>query len=272
MEANPANPPVNGGDDGRDTPAMEKLKEANPALLAIAIATPVGVTYVVLRICYFQFYSKLGLQPEDVGLGRAEILAQAIGGPIILAIVFALVAFLFGLWYGLLLGSYKLIFAGVASLFSDKSRQDLQRDFEARTNWIVSPLRRYLPWIAAVLGVLGAIVVLAGIASTKANEVVDKGRGTDGSVIDLAVFRLPILDVRAQPVRLRSSTPKSLPAELRRSHCLMLIGTHDSKYVLFDVRTKRVWRVSTGSTNAKVTRAADKKLRFCVDQRSDKVK
>jgi hypothetical protein len=243
---------------------MEKLKKANPVVLAIAIATPVGVTYVILRICYFQFYSVLGLQPEDVGLGRAEILAQAIGGPIILAIVFALLVFGFVLFYFFCFTGYMLVLAVVASFFTHTSRQELDKQVRQWANRVISPARKFLPWIAAVVAVLAVIVLLAGLAHSKGKEVIDKGRGTDGEVIDLGVFRLPILDVRAQPVRLRSSTPKSLPAELRRNHCLMLIGTHDSKYVLFDVRTKRVWRVSTSSTNAKVTRAADKNLRFCV--------
>jgi hypothetical protein len=104
--------------------------------------------YALLRVAYMRFYAPFGLSPDDLGLGYAQLLAQAaIGVILLLAAAGLVIALLVGLyvkvltWIGL---------AHLVELFSDRLRR-----------WIWS---RGFQRALAVVGILVAILVAAGCA------------------------------------------------------------------------------------------------------------
>jgi hypothetical protein len=46
-----------------------------------------AILYVILRLAYVQFYHKIGVSPEEVGLGRTELLSQALTGPVAIVVL-----------------------------------------------------------------------------------------------------------------------------------------------------------------------------------------
>lgn len=46
-----------------------------------------GVTHAALRLVYLQFYGPLGITPEEVGLGRTEMVLQTLAGPAVVVLV-----------------------------------------------------------------------------------------------------------------------------------------------------------------------------------------
>ena len=74
------------------------LTHAKTALALLAL-----LTYAVLRVVYGRFYGAFGLSPDDLGLGYAELLAQAALAMAALVVVQAfVVTFLVVLWIGML--------------------------------------------------------------------------------------------------------------------------------------------------------------------------
>jgi membrane-associated HD superfamily phosphohydrolase len=70
-------------DAGRTDSLMGLLKN----IAAIAGITS-AVVYAFLWLAYYQFYSNFAISPEEVGLGKTELLSQALVGPVILFGIF----------------------------------------------------------------------------------------------------------------------------------------------------------------------------------------
>ncbi len=69
----------------------------------VAITGGLGlVLYGVLRLAYSMFYANLGLRPEDVGFGYAEILSQSLAGLVVMLLLFLGMSLIPVFFYGLL--------------------------------------------------------------------------------------------------------------------------------------------------------------------------
>jgi hypothetical protein len=65
---------------------IARIEAAGKALLPI-FGVLTAITYAALRAAYSQFYDHFGILPEEVGFGKAELLSQALAGPLIVFIV-----------------------------------------------------------------------------------------------------------------------------------------------------------------------------------------
>src|SRR5262245_35562964 len=67
-------------------PPLEQLASTLNTIVP-ALAGAAAVMYAVVRLFYGQFYATLGATPEMVGLGRTELLTQALIGPAMVVLV-----------------------------------------------------------------------------------------------------------------------------------------------------------------------------------------
>lgn len=105
--------------------------------LASAVTALGLLFYAALRIGYSVFYAPLGLQPEDVGLGYADILAQSLVGLILAAL---LVVYFGGTVFGL---------------------AEYARDTAENYDKILDSLRSVLPRYGATALVTAACIAIA---------------------------------------------------------------------------------------------------------------
>jgi hypothetical protein len=66
-------------------------------------------TYGVLRLVYLHFYYVFSVAPEEVGLGKTELLSQALVGPILVLLIAAIVSLFMEISSSLAVRSFKTL-------------------------------------------------------------------------------------------------------------------------------------------------------------------
>jgi len=74
----------------RQPRGLARFADANPVVVVSSIG---AVAYFVARAAQTSFYSKFGVEPEDVGLGYAQTLSRAAPGLLALTVVVGAIAF-----------------------------------------------------------------------------------------------------------------------------------------------------------------------------------
>jgi hypothetical protein len=251
---------------------------------AAAIGVLGAITYTLLRAASDQFYAPLGLSPEDVGLGQAELLGRALGA-FLLPLIFAVL--LLALWaevvglrefgravdkaqrgrFGaavsvagvlLLVVMITAPAVGVALLVVPVLGFGI---FGLWHTSMSAGLVRVVGVVVALLAVLGtALLVLAAQSST---DHVRDGRG----LIGLDRFALPweasVVELRwlggpqSQPTaELMSGPPDELP-------CAVYLGAHDGFVVLVNPRVDTTVRLPAGGVTLTTFTATDDEYPVC---------
>lgn len=194
-----------------------------------------GVFYAVLRLAYVQFYSKLGLLPEEVGIGRTEILSQAIVGPIVVGV------------------TYSVFLAALLSVTLLIMR--------------VLTWRTLLQWggLALATAFLATFALIYVQADHVATSVVEDGKSVRTIFLDLRLVRVPLLDVRALPVSVEWKDPDNVPLALRDgTDCMFYVGQGDDTAILYSVKTRRAIRFRVTDAVILTSRTPDQLPRECM--------
>jgi hypothetical protein len=169
--------------------------------------------YVVLRTAYGQFYAAVGLEPEDVGLGRNELLAQAITGPVVYIIVYSGFAF------------------GVAWLI-----------FEVCARRPIS-LRIVAGFAAVVVaGTLVLTIVALFVDAHRLSVHIVDGEAARHSYLRLGWIQIPMLQIWAIPVDIEWIGTDPMPDTLVDTSCMFYLGEANDVGVLYDVRNQHALR------------------------------
>lgn len=169
--------------------------------------------YVFLRIAYVQFYARAGIDPEDVGIGRAELLSQAIAGPLIVIAGF---------------GMYLLALYVVTA--RPWRSPNPGRSLFVATCW------------ASAASLLYTLVLLFWSANNLADDL-ENGDAARLSYIPIPFVNVPILEIWALPMRLEWPDKGKQPEILSSgTDCMLYLGDHDGVAVVYDVKTQSAIR------------------------------
>ncbi len=207
----PATPAGNPSPKSEPTHGAASL-QAYVGLASVGLAVIAAVLYLFLRFAYLQFYGIFGLTPEQVGLGRIELLSQALTGPLVL-ILLQLRWFLLVVLVALIL----------AAMFKWK-------------DVAVTTLASSVATILVMTGVTG--VAMVNDAVDLAHDVVDKGTSVEQRLRYVGELNVPTLQVRAQTVAVEWLDER-LPQVLKtRPECLLFLGQSSDQVHLYNVHSK----------------------------------
>ncbi|ONI71665.1 hypothetical protein BWI15_16035 [Kribbella sp. ALI-6-A] len=217
--------PIAGRRDLRTTPPASGTRISLRALLEAGGAAA-AVLYVILSVYYDRFYSRLGIEPGDVGLDRTAIISRAVGGVIALAATLIAV----GVIYSQLLLVY--------SYFMQRLGQHLLRRTTPNAEADIELIRRRSPLLgtlvaatlierpsmsvgrkrSALLAGLFAVPFLGLVLFTTWSTVNDAARAAaSGQVVRPFTFLgLRVLDIESRPCTANwLGTATTQPAALR---------------------------------------------------------
>jgi hypothetical protein len=196
-------------------------------LLAVVTASGLA-TYGLLRVSYATFYGRFDVEPEEVGLGQTQILAQtglAMFVYVLIIAVYGVVAFL----------AFKAL--GLRSIRVEPNAPFWRRVMAFTTGpyWIIL--------VPTVIYVASLVFLGLHAQARAAADQVERGE-----TVRLPAWRVlqPPLHVVAIPVTLTTLGEDELPAELT-SPSLRYLGQAGGVLVLYDWKAERVIRVPANS-------------------------
>ena len=250
-------------------PPSPSAKLLDQLKLFLAVFTALGVVaYGILRLAYLQFYSQFKAIPEEAGLGKAELLGQALVGPIVLALVVCvlIVAVLF------IVTAANILYAAALSaglgrpvkwaceqlLQSHPKRDELLKRLDeilalpSFREWLLWVRRSWLRLASGALAISVVLIIVAMFmfANTSAEDVMTgRHQSLQGQYAAIGSFSLPLLEVRALPADVEwtgadESEPSSIPFA---GDCLMYLGETEDRLLLYDALHSRTLRVSRDS-------------------------
>jgi hypothetical protein len=236
-----------------------------------ALLTAAGVVlYGMLNTAYSLFYGRIGVNPEDVGLGYAATISRSTGFVVIVVCVSALVL-LPALWAYILNRQWRRIAeegaevnrraaqvileqAGGAQALKEAAKSD-----EASADYLLEAVGQHmaaareaeasrerprhsqrLPLLAILILLLVLMPLAPLLAYPRANEV---RRGQEVSPV--RVFGITVLAVRAShaAVRATGKPGETVAIDYLRSRDLLYLGRTDGTIVLYDSRSDEVIHV-----------------------------
>jgi hypothetical protein len=210
------------------SPIVEALKNA-----ALILGVLAAIAYGVLRTAYVQYYQEFRVLPEQAGLGKSELLTQALVGPVILLAFMSLVALL----------------VAVASAAIWVGREHRKNELAPRLNSSEGRLSakrkiRHLFWPVLLGGVLFAVLVLAAallyFANSSADRAIHNHEALLGRYVGLGPYSIPLLDVRALPTDVEWVGSATAPTIITRAGaCMMYLGETTDTVLLWDAMDNR---------------------------------
>jgi len=250
-----------------------------------AVLTVIGlITYGILRAVYGLFYARLGVAPEEVGLGYVDTLEQSVVGLVIVALISA-AGGLIALWVSFVLGR-KLFAIGhhfgarlqawsylgltflapmVLLALSVKYRSleilvaivplwifMLSRGYAAARNGTPTEedvtLRVFVRQRQRFIPFFVASVVRPLLITTPLYAWVLGTDAREGRSVEGLSWVLPILTLRAERAEVAwAGSPPPLWFTSVSGHCLMYLGQSNGVTVLYDVRSRSSIRAPTVS-------------------------
>jgi hypothetical protein len=198
-----------------------------------------AVAYVALRFAYTRFYDTLGVAPEDLGLGKIDLLVRSVG----LVVTFALAGVLLlevAAFAFVLITPVLLVLKGVSK---DRKRP------EQGTSTVRSrrrPAWAGRGWKAGAVASVALVAVLVTVLGPGAARRVEQGKA----------YRDWTVPWRADPaiVRWLHQPPGGDPLSGR---CVMYLGQANGIAVLYDVRSHQVVRVPSSEVVILINTSAD---------------
>jgi hypothetical protein len=206
------------------SPVVQALKNA-----ALILGVMAAIAYGVLRIAYVQYYQEFRVLPEQAGLGKTELLTQALVGPVILLALMSLVVLL----------------VAVPSAAIRVSREHRKNEHAPRLNSREGRLSaqrkiRRLFWPVLLGGILFAFLVLVAALLYFANGSADRAihkphEALLGRYVGLGPYSIPLLDVRALPTDVEWVGSGTAPTIITRAGaCMMYLGGTTDTVLLWD--------------------------------------
>ncbi|HEX9774710.1 MAG TPA: hypothetical protein VGB83_03910 [Actinomycetota bacterium] len=256
---------------------VARVKEYTALLAGLSV-----VFYAALRMVYVSFYSRFGLVPEEVGLGKAEILAQAAAGPIVLVAFISLLVFAVVWVYVVFLpmsistslrsmmrslrieqadlerarSQFEQQWLGKTRLGKSLFEMSARIATEGRRTTVRQELTKSIRPIAVFSLVVGSVLAFA-ILPLRAIELADglTIRGEPIHVTSGTVGPLPMLQVRAEPVEVVA--PDGSTEAAFASECLVYLGEAEDRIMVYDVRDAVLLRIPSGDVVTRVRTGAE---------------
>lgn len=236
--------------------------------LSVAGAVAV-VFYAILRLAYVQFYLPLGLRPEDVGLGKTELLTQALVGPavffvllvlaVIVVLALALVWLVWNMFYvEAIFRLLKPLFAKWPKLTSRWQQRSVKQQLRRASRQM---RRFFVPLVVVItLASFGWTAYMLYNNAERAGERVKRGQNVHNVAVRIGPVRIPLLEVRAAPVTVYWKS-KEVPTYFDDAPvgCLMYIGESGEKVILFNVLDDSVVRFGAGDAVFSISEHGDLK-------------
>jgi len=178
-----------------------------------------------------------GVEPEDVGIGKMELLSQALSGPAFFVAIFAIFY-----WITIV---FLIILSRVSYIPVHRNRD---RRFHVR---LKRPPRKERPVpVIPVIGILIGILLIMVFgrmfwcAKILASNTIKYGVSAQPPEVEIPVMniRVPLMQIRALPFRLESMNNGTIPAALAATDCMLYLGQRDSIAVVYDVKKQQVIR------------------------------
>jgi hypothetical protein len=208
-------------------------------LVAGLTSVGVAVAYVALRLAYTRFYDTLGVAPEDLGLGKVDLLVRSAG----LVVLFALTGVVL-----LEVAASVVVPIAIALVFFKGMRKDTKKPEQGTP--AAGPRRRPAWtarwWKAGAAISVALVVVLVTVTAPSVARHVEQGKA----------YRDWTLPWRADPATVRwlRQPPAGDPLSGR---CVMYLGQANGIAVLYDVRSRRVVRVPSSEVVILIETSAD---------------
>lgn len=250
---------------------------ANKEVIGLLVVFVPAISYSLLYVAYFQFYSFFGLRPADVGLDRTRLLQESLLGPF----VFPLGVLVVHWQPALLLLVALAVMSAIGGVGNGLGSAALR---EAPAG---AALGLIVIWAASAVYGYGYLVVES---NRLGREVFEQGRVLPSLVLSdpSSGLYMPLIDVQALSARVTapdgqdlhlvtspssastptspstatsatasptpapsvaSTTAASAPADTTvakerfSADCLIYLGRTETTYVLFDVRYEKVVRI-----------------------------
>jgi hypothetical protein len=173
--------------------------------------------YIVLRESYVIFYSRFGVDPEDVGLGYVQVLTQvATGSLLILAFIVSQAVAYFWLY-----------------------KRDPQESSTGRTRFLI---------LGQVLGMVLLIIALSFSTAFRLSSHVRSGSAIAPTGFDLSAFVNNILAVRVPQVQVYWADERATSAaRWSGARSLMYLGQASGVSVFYDPARRETLRLPSGS-------------------------
>lgn len=208
-------------------------------LVAGLASVGVAVAYVALRLAYTRFYDALGVAPEDLGLGKVDLLARSAG--LVVAVALAGV-------FLLEVAAFVAIPIATALVFFKRAPEDTGKPEQSTS---AAGPRRRPAWVrrwwkvGAAISVALVVVPITLLAPRVARQV-EQGKA----------YRDWTVPWRADPATVRwlRQPPAGDPLSGR---CVMYLGQANGIAVLYDVRSRRVVRIPSSEVVILIDTSAD---------------
>jgi hypothetical protein len=195
---------------------------------AIIVGVLSAVAYGVLRIAYVQYYQEFRVLPEQAGLGKTELLTQALVGPVVLLALLSL-----------------LVLAGIFVVaFLGRSKNKTEGLLERSKRLARDHFWRALEWCLAI-SVSVLVVALIWFANDSADKAIQGRESLLGRYVGWGPFTIPLLDVRALPTNVEWRGGGDTPSAITSAGpCMMYLGETADTVLLYDAKVGQTIMVS----------------------------
>jgi hypothetical protein len=223
--------------------------------LLILGALAAGI-YALLRLAYLHFYYAFNVAPEEVGLGRAELLSQALIGPVLFVLLVIVSSILITVAYFLVEATAYLARRRFKSLRKLRREPDSDQVDPSSDDHVKLPtvptmvLRESLNMRRLPIFALMLIIVLTIGLFTQAYHAADgvkKGYTITTVNYGIGRYNLPVLNIVAWYATIEWKPADKAPSMLRdHPACIIYLGKANGTTVVYNVRTKATIRFSSG--------------------------
>ena len=212
-------------------------------LVAGLASVGVAVAYVAVRLAYTSFYNTLGVAPEDLGLGKVDLLVRSAG----LLALFALAGVLL-LEVAAFVAMLVAVLMAAAQVFFKRAPEDTRKPEQDTP--AAGPRRRPAWakrwWMAGAAISVALVVVLIAVLAPLAARRVEQGKA----------YRDWTVPWRADPATVRW-LHQPLAGDPLSGRCVMYLGQANGISVLYDVRSRRLVRIPSSEVVILIDTSAD---------------
>ncbi|CAL9296576.1 hypothetical protein [Streptomyces sp. SudanB52_2052] len=217
------------------------------ATLVIGMTGVAGfAVFVILSMLYEEFYENFGILPSEVGLDYSQTLFRSWGFILLAAGALTFTAFL--VWATTLL--VRRYLRKRRDKEERKSNDDAVATERRREQRFTRLLKLYA--IAMPVAIALEIFIIGGpLAASAIDDRIEqrrKGGEAGGRVDPIRVSHLLIMDIAAYEVESITRSVDGKPISSLNGKKLLLLGTNDGIYILYDTATGAIVKLSAGGS------------------------
>jgi hypothetical protein len=197
-----------------------------------------AVTYALLRGAYVQFYYGFNVTPEEVGLGKTELLSQALVGPTLIFLTVLVLVTLFDF----LVTTVEVL--GTSLWGRILGRQDsAEQDDPSLTSSLAKSVSGGRLLVIASFIIAYLVLSLYSQAQSAVRDVVNRGVTITDVHAALGRFAIPLLNIVAYSATVEWKEKEKTPALIReRANCVLYLGKSNGTTIVYNVGSQKTIR------------------------------